>query len=217
MTSITLTSVRAAIRERGDFKRSQKFTDDFIDREAQAAWTALHRVVEDVHEGWWDREATASTVADQAYVPLSGTLVDVRKVKGVDLLDGTSYRPLRRLSSGERRRYSAETGEPEGFTLTERGIDLSPTPDAAYTLRVVYSRKVRPLSAVAVEVDEEWQDFVVWKAIIAIATSQERSTGEYQMELEKAERAIRGGASGRNQQEPEYLLLREYAPDWDGY
>lgn len=211
MASITLTSVRAAIRERGDFPASKKFTSDFVDREAQAAWTALHRVVEEVHEGWWDKEGTLATVANQAYVLLPA---DCRKVKGVDILDGTEYRELRQLSIGERHRYGQTADEPDAYRLTERGIDLYPTPNAVYTLRLIYARKVLPLSAVAVEVDEEWQDFVVWKAIIAIAASQERPTTEYEREMQRAEAAIRAGASGRRQAEPEYLVLREYAPDW---
>jgi hypothetical protein len=218
MASITLSTVRTAIRERGDFKQSRVYTSDIVDREAQAAWTALHRVVEEVHEGWFDKEATASTVANQAYVPLSGSLADVRRVKGVDLLDGTEYRPLSKLPIGARHRYGRTADEPDAYRLTERGVDLFPTPNAVYTLRVVYSRKVIPLSAIAVEVDEEWQDFVVWKAIIALAASQERATGEYEREMARAEMAIRGGASGRDQTEPEYLILREYRSDWDwGY
>jgi hypothetical protein len=212
MASITLTTVRAAIRERGDFPRSRKFTDDFVDREAQAAWTALHRVVEEVHEGFYDKEGSLSTVAGVAFVALPA---DFRRLKGLDLLDGTEYRPLNKLTPGTRHRYGTTEDEPDAYRLTERGVDLYPTPNAVYTLRVIYARKVSPLSAVAVEVDEEWQDFVVWKAIIALAASQERPTGEYEREMQRAELAIRGGASGRDQQEPEYLVLREYGPSWE--
>lgn len=212
MASITLSTVRTAIRERGDFPRSKLHTDAFIDREIQAAWTALHRVVEEVHEGFWDKESTLSTVAGQAYVALPA---DFRKLKAVDRLDGTEYLPLRPLSIGDRHRYGQTRDEPEAFRLTERGLDLFPTPIAVYTLRVIYSRKVTALGAAAVEVDEEWQDFVIWKAIVALAASQERPTGEYEREMQRAEMAIRSGASGRNQTEPEYLILREYGSPWD--
>lgn len=211
MATITLSSVRTAIRERGDFPRSRKFTDDFIDREAQAAWTALHRIVEEVHEGYFDKEGSLSTVADQAYVALPA---DFRKLKGLDILDSGEYAELRQLSIGDRHRYGAEADKPHAYRLTERGIDLYPTPNAVYTLRVIYARKVTALSASEVTVDEEWQDYVIWKAIIAIAASQERPTGEYEREMGRAEMAIRGGASGRRQAEPEYVPLREYGPDW---
>ncbi len=216
MASITLSSVRTAVRERGDYPLSRKFSNDFLDREIQPAWTALHRIVEEVHQGWFDKEGTVPTVANQAYVALP---TDCRVVKGVDLLDGNEYRPLRRLTPGARHEYGRTADEPCAYRLTERGIDLAPTPNAIYTLRVVYARKVVALSASAVEVDEEWQDFVVWKAIIAIAASQERPTGEYEREMQRAEMAIRAGAAARDQHEPEYLVLREYPPDWlwDGY
>jgi hypothetical protein len=211
MALITLTTVRGIVRKRGDFQRSKVYTDDYLDDEIQAAWSACHRVVEEVHEGFFDREGTVSTVASRAWVALP---TDCRKVKGIDLLDGTEYRELRQLPIGARHQYGQATDEPDAYRLTERGVDLFPTPNAVYTLRVTYGRKVMPLSGAGVEVDEEWQDFVVWKAIVAIATSQERSTGEYERQMDRAEMAIRSGASGRRQQEPEYLILREYGPTW---
>jgi hypothetical protein len=211
MASITSSTVETAVRERGDFPASKKFTSSFVQREIQAAWTALHRIVEEVHEGYFDKSGTVSTVANQAYVALP---TDFRHLKGVDRLDSGEYVPLRQISIAERNRYGQTADEPEAFRLTERGLDLFPTPDAVYTLRVTYARKVTALGASAVEVDEEWQDYVIWTAIVAIATAQERPITEYVRQQQQAEAAIRGGASGRRQSEPEYLVLREYPPDW---
>lgn len=214
MTAITLTSVRDAVRQRGDLPLSRKFTNDFLDREIQASWTALHRLVERVNEGHFDRDATVATVANQAYV---APPVDARKIKGVDILDGGEYVELVQVGLGERSRFGQSADQPVAYRLTERGIDLYPTPNAVYTLRVTYARRVSPLSAVAVEVDEEWQDYVVWSSIMRVAPSEERPMNDYAAMVAAAEAAIKEGAGGRRQQEPEYLVLREYAPNWGGY
>ena len=214
MASITLSSVRTAVRERGDLPLSRKFSNDFVDREIQSAWTALHRLKEEVHEGYWDKEGTVTTTASVKFVALPA---DCKWVKGVDILDGTEYRELRQIAIGERNRYGQSTDMPDAYRLTERGIDLFPTPNAVYTLRVTYSRKVTALGASAVEVDEEEQDYVVWSAILKVAPSEERPMNDYQAMVDSAEAAIRTGASGRRQQEPEYLVLRDYAPHWELY
>jgi hypothetical protein len=212
MASITLTSVRTAVRERGDLPLSAKFSNDFVDREIQASWTALHRLVESVRQGWFDKEGTASTVANQAYVALPA---DCRIVKGVDVLDsGSQYIELRQIGLTDRNRYSASTDRPTAYRLSERGFELYPTPNAIYTLRVTYGRKVTALGGTAVDVDEEWQDYVVWSTILRVAASEERPMSDYAAMAQRAEEAIRSGGGDRRQQEPEYLPLREYAPDW---
>lgn len=216
MASVTLTTMRTAVRELGDFPLSRKFSNDFVDREIQRSWTALHRIVEDVNEGYFDKEATAPTVANQAYVALTSTLADVRRVKGVDVLDG-EYRALDQISIAERNRYSATNRDiPCAYRLSERGIELYPTPGAIYTLRVMYARKVTALGASAVEIDEDWQDYVIWSTITKLATTEERPTGDYERRAAEAEQAIRGGHD-RRRAEPEYLPLREYLPDWSLY
>lgn len=214
MASLTLTSVRAAVRERGDLPLSRKFSNDFLDREIQSSWTALHRLVEDVNEGYYDKSGNVSTVANQAYIALPA---DCRRVKGVDIVISGEPRELDQVGIAERNAYGQTAAEPLAYRLTERGIDLFPTPNAIYTLRITYSRKVTALGASTVEVDEEWQDYVVWSAILKVAPSEERPMNDYQAMVAQAEAAIRAGASGRRRQEPEYLVMRDYAPNWWAY
>lgn len=212
MASVTLSSVRSLVRLRGDYPLSRKFTDAYVDGEIQIAWTALHRLVESVRQGWFDKDGTAATVANQAYV---GLPADCRIVKGVDILDsGSQYVELMQVGLSDRNRYSATTDQPAAYRLSERGIELYPTPNAIYTLRITYARKVTALSGTPVTVDEEWQDYVIWSAILRIAPSEERPMNDYAAMVQQAENAIRNSAGERRQQEPEYIPLREYAPEW---
>lgn len=211
MATITLSTVRTAVRERGDLPLSRKFSDDFLDREIQASWTALHRLVESVNEGYYDKEGTVATVAGTRYVALP---TDARRVKGVDILDSGEYRTLDQIGISERNRFGTTNDQPRAYRLSERGIELYPTPNAVYTLRVTYARKVTALSGTSVDVDEEWQDYVVWSTIKRIAPSEERPMNDYAAMAKEAEDAIRASASGRRQAEPEYLVLREYGPEW---
>lgn len=212
MSSITLASIRSTIRTRGDCPLSRKFTDAYVNAEAQTSWADLHELIEDVNEGYWDKDGTISTTASTAFVALPA---DCWKVKGIDILDGGEYRELRQIAIGERNRYGSSQDMPDAYRLTERGADLYPTPNAVYTLRVTYARVVTPLSESSPTVmPNEWHDYVIWSAILRIATSEERPINEYAAMLEQSKQRITRGASKRRQQEPEYLVLREQAPDW---
>jgi hypothetical protein len=208
VTAYTLTTLTTAVRDRGDLPLSRKFTDAFVQREIQTAWTELHRLIDRANEGWFDTEGSVSTVANQAYVALPATC---RLVKGVDFLDGSDYRELRQVPIGVRNRWAtSDRGEPEAYRLTERGIDLYPTPGAVYTLRVTFSRKVVALSGASQELDDEWWDYVIWSAILKIGTSEERPVGDYINARDTALSGVLASVTGRKQAEPEYLVLREY-------
>lgn len=207
MPSYTLTSMRTAVRERGDLPLVRKFSNAFIDREIQGSWAALHRVIETANEGYWDTSSTVTTTSGIAFVALPAT---AWKVKGLDVLIGGDYREVRQVPTGVRNHWSvADRGEPQAYRLTERGIDLFPTPGAAYTLRVTFARKVVALGGTAVDIDEEWADFVVWSTILKVSTSEERPTGDYIRARDVALEGVLAGVSGRKQAEPEYLILRE--------
>lgn len=213
MSSFTLASIRSLVRLRGDVPAGRKFTNDYVNAEVQVSWADLHELIEETNEGFFDKTDTVTTTASTAYVAL---LSDCWKVKAIDILDGGEWRELRQIGIGERNRYGVTADCPDAYRLTERGIDLFPTPNAAFTLRVTYARTVTPLSeATPVTMPNEWRDYVVWSAILRIATSEERPIGDYANLLEQAKIRINRAASKRRQQEPEYLILREHRPEWE--
>lgn len=215
MSSITLASIRSTVRLRGDLPLSRKFTDPYLNTEIQTSWADLHELIEDVNEGYWDKDAEVTTTASVRFVALP---VDCWKVKGVDILDGGEFRELRQIAVGERNRYGQTADMPDAYRLTERGVDLYPMPNTVYTLRITYARVVTPLSESSpVTMPNEWHDYVIWSAILRIATSEERPLNDYASMLDLAMKRITRGASQRRQQEPEYLVLRERPADWWSY
>lgn len=137
MASKTAAQIEAQIRFRGDFRNTQRFPAADIQREIQASWTELYELVADVNEGYFDTTASATTAVGVAFV---ATPADGWRIRAVDLIltDG-SVVELDRVGIEDRNRFSPLTGMPVAFRLTARGIDLYPTPDAAYTLRVTYT------------------------------------------------------------------------------
>lgn len=215
MSAVTLASLRSTIRSRGDVPLSRKFSNEYLNAEIQTSWADLHELIEDVNEGYFDKDGTVTTTASTAFVALPS---DCWKVKAIDILDGGEYRELRQIAIGERNRYGATTDMPDAYRLTERGVDLFPTPNAVYTLRVTYARVVTPLSESSpTTMPNEWHDYVIWSVIVRIAASEERPINEYAAMLEQSKQRITRGASKRRQQEPEYLVLREAPADWWRY
>ncbi|MGN6107234.1 MAG: phage adaptor protein [Kofleriaceae bacterium] len=212
MTAVSLSSVREVVRFRGDYPRSSKFSDKHVNAEIQKAWSELHELIEDQNEGYWDRANTVQTVAAQSFVSPPS---DCWRIKGVDLLDGGRYRELRQVGIGDRNRFGPHEGKPEAFNLSEHGVDLYPTPNAVYTLRITYARLCVPLDeSAAVDVPNDWDDYVVWATLLRLHGTEERPLGDTSAMLESAKQRIIRGASKRKQQEPEYLQLREHVPDW---
>lgn len=214
MSSVTLASLRTVVRTRGDFPTSAKHTSTFLDLELQTSWAELHELIEDCNEGFWDTSSTTPTIANQAYVALP---VAAWKIKGVDILDGAEYSELAQVGTSDRNRFGSTTDQPRAYRLTERGIDLFPTPNAVYTIRITYARVVTALSeSTATTIPNDWQDYVAWSTILKLNTTERRDSSESMAMVQATRARIIAGASKRRQQEPEYIPLRERAPDWWG-
>jgi len=204
MASKSLTEIIAAVRYRGDYRDTIRHPDSSLTVEVQAAFAEFYELVASVNEGYWDTDATVSTVANQGYVALPSSTWQVR---GVDFLDGSDYRELAQVGLAERNRYGSTTDEPRAYRLTARGVDLFPTPNAIYTLRVTYTPSA-PTLGTARDFFNGWEEYVLYGALVRLALNEERSAGEWQAQLDRQIQRIKGGATGRRAQEPEYIPLR---------
>lgn len=214
----SLTDIISAVRFRGDFRSTVRFPDANLTTEIQAAWSELYELIAETNEGYWDTDATLSTVASQPYISLPG---DTWRVRGLDLLtpsgvnNGTDFLELPQVGISERNRYDATPGEPAAYRLTARGADLYPTPDRVYTMRLVYTPSAPVLDTTARQYYNGWEEYVIFGALIRLSLNEERDVSSWQAQLQMQKDRIMRGANQRKAQEPEYIPMREGYSEYD--
>jgi hypothetical protein len=216
MGTETLATIRESVRTLGDYPRTPKYDDTFVNKQIQAGYAELHEVVADSHEGWWDKDGTVTTVANQAFIALPS---DCWRVQAVDLVLGSCPSPLVRVGIDARNRYGSSSNQPAAYRLSSRGLELYPTPNAVYTLKVLYTPKVTPLEEdTEVEFMNMWDEYVIQYAIMQCHQRSERSIQECWAKLYDPTNGLKvriaNAAAERNEQEPKYIPLRE---DFDPY
>lgn len=208
MAAISRKDLRSTIRNRGDYTNVRRFSNEYLNTEMQTAFGHFWRIVDEAHQGWWDKDDTVDTVADQAYV---APPTDCKTVKGVDRLDGGEYEEMVQVGLSDRNRFGSGTGKPVAFRTSARGLELFRTPDAVYTLRVTYTPKPPTLT----ENEERewfdgWEDYVIEKVLYELDSREGKPLNDRLVKLDAAEKALRAASSARRQSEPEYLRLCEY-------
>ena len=211
MTALSRAKIRSRIRSRGDYTNVRRFPPEFLNDEIQTAFGHMWRIVDEAHQGWWDKEGTVTTTSGVAYVALP---TDAKVVKAIDRLDGGEYIEMPQVGLEHRSRFGPTTGKPLAHRLTSRGVEMTPTPNGVYTLRVMYTPK-----PVALTENEEhewydgWEDFVIEKVLWELDSREGKPLGDREKKLGIAEAALRASSSQRRQTEPEYLRLRESVDD----
>lgn len=208
MALIDLATVRAQVRFLGDYQNKQRFPDVDVNREIQKAFRKMYSIVDGKHQGWWDTEATLTTTANIAFVALAP---DMWRIRGVDLLDGTEYFALRRVTIDDRNKFGTTTDQPSAHRLSARGVELYATPDAAYTLRITYAPKAPDLAeAASREWFNGWEDYVVQCTLAELDRREGRpSLNDRLTAMKLAQDLLEADSGSRDEQEPEYLPLRE--------
>lgn len=204
MATKTLSEIRAIVRFRGDFRNAVRFPNANVDTEIQAAFTEFYELVVGANEGFYDTSGTVTTSANVAFVALPS---DAWIVRAVDRQDGNDWVPLRRIGVSDRNRWSPSTDEPEAYRLTARGIDLFPTPNATYTLRVTYTPTAPALSETPREFYNGWEEYTIFGALIRLAGNERTDIGKWQEQLDRQRARVQAAAPQRNSQEPEYLPM----------
>lgn len=202
-----LAAIESMVRFRGDYQNVRKFPSSDVRREIQKSFGEFWELINSVHQGYFDTETTLSTVTSQRFIELPS---DVWSVKGIDRLDGSDYRELRQVGVAERNRFGANTGTPCAYRLSSRGVELQPTPDAVYTLRIVYTPKAPSLlEAKSRDWFNGWDDYVIESTLMKLDRREGKPLVERERALAEIAGRIKAGASERRQQEPEYLVVRE--------
>ncbi len=208
-----LADILTEIRTRGNLTGVVRFPDSMLTQEAQAAFGQGYQLIEGTNPGYFDTDGTVSTVAGQAFVALTGLGTVVWKLKAVDVLVGTEYVAVPRAGLKDRNKYGAARGRPVQRRRTARGLDLFPTPDQIYSLRVTYTPAAPVLSATALEYYNGWEEYTVYGALIRLYKQMGRESAIWNDEFARAAEMAIDGAGDADTSGPEYLNLRDGSDD----
>lgn len=205
----TLADIIAIVRFRGDLRNTIRFPDANLTTEIQAAFAEWYELVVRTNEGYFDTRDIAITTSGSDFVALpDGTW----RVRAVDRLDGTDYVNVPRVGVKDRNRFGSRTGKPLGHRLTNRGIDLYPTPDAAYTLRITFTPVAPTLDTTARNFFNSWEEYTVFGALVRLYLNQNRDASQWQQQLQIQAARIIDSASERDSSGPEYIALHDHSP-----
>lgn len=205
----TLDDLVAILRQRGDARNTVRFPSSYLAAELQAAFAEGYELVAEVNEGFFDQADSVSTVAHQPYVALPAGPPPCWIVRAVDVLQGSDYLPIPRIGIKDRNRYGSTEGQPVGHRLTARGIDLYPTPDRIYTLRVTHTPAAPQLSSTPLEYYNSWEEYTIYGALIRLYSTQSRDASEWRDALARTAARMVKAASSRNSTGVEYLNLHD--------
>lgn len=209
----TLAQIITLVRNRGDARSSIRFPDSYLTAEIQAAFAEGYELVVKQNAGFFDTIANVTTAADTAFVALPAGPPVCWIMRALDRVEGNDFIPMPRIGVKDRNRYGTNTGKPVAHRLTARGIDLYPTPDAVYTLRVTYTPAAPTLDSTAREFYSSWEEYTVFGALVRLFDGQGRDSSVWQKQLDRTTARIISSAAERNDTGPEYLNLRD---GWDG-
>lgn len=215
MAEMTLEQIRKAVRFRGDYQNLQKFPNDSVNGEIQKSFGEFYEIVDDTSEGWWDTDGDVTTVAAQAYVALP---TDCWRVKAVFIIVDGEPRPLTKVTAAKRSYFSSGNDQPTAYRPTARGLDLYPTPNAAYTIRVTYAPKAPSLvESQPREWYTGWDDYVIESTLLKLAKRERKPLGEHVEAVKMASDRVKAAASKRDSNGPELINLHEgpYGDSWD--
>lgn len=207
MAAISLEDIIKTIRFQGDYQNVRKFPNDMLTKIAQRAFDKYWQYVAKTHNGWWDTDGTIVTVANQRYAAL---LPDVWSLRAVDRLDGSDYVEMTKVALSERNRYGATTGKPLSYRPSARGIEMFPTPDTVYTLRLTYTPKA-PKLATSQPRDyyNGWEEYIIESVLLVLDGREKLPTDARERAIAAALEIVRDGAGEHAAQEPEYLRLHD--------
>lgn len=205
----SLSDIIGIVRFRGDLRNTIRFPDANLATEIQAAFAEWYELVVRTNEGYYDTRDIVFTAANADFAALpDGTW----RVRAVDRLDGSDYISMPRAGVKDRNRYGSRTGKPLAHRLTARGLDLYPTPDAVYTLRVTFTPVAPTLDDTQRNYYNSWEEYTVFGALVRIYLNQNRDASQWQQQLQIQAARIVDSASERDASGPEYLTLHDSMP-----
>lgn len=214
MATLTLATLIARVRQLGDYENSTVFTSAVITPWVNEAIGEYCDLLDEHFDGYRDTSGVANTIANVATVALPA---DFLKARAIDLLYSGSYTRLRRFQPGAQTLgYDATKGRPVGYLHVGTNLELFPTPDAVYTVRLRYvpSAPVLVADGDSIDVPNGWEAMIVHSALLRCDQREERPTSERLAAIDRARARIMRAADNRNVAEPVYIPFPDEGSTW---
>ena len=214
MTAITLATLRTRARQLGDYENSTVFTDAAMTPWVNEAIGDYFDILDEHFDGYRDTTGSLSTTAGFANVSLPAGML---KLRSVEIQIGGRYQMLRRFQpGGQALGYDGSTGQPVGYLHVGTALELFPTPDAVYPMRLRYVPEMAPLSldADSIDVPNGWEGFIVHSILLRCDEREERSLGDRLAAIDRYRSRIVRASQNRNTAEPAYLPMPWEGSSW---
>jgi hypothetical protein len=215
----TLLQLRTEVRDRGDLS-SDRHTDAQVTRYINQSIAELYDIILEVTDDYWLESDDVTVSSGTATYALSGLTYDFYLLKGIDVQDGSTWRPLRRFNFSERNQN--QTGSAEKWSTRYRimgsNIRLRPTPQWSGTIRVWYIPVPTELSADGDTFDgvSGWEEYVIVDSIIKARVRDEEDVSDQMLQKSYlVERIRKAAAAGRDSSEPN--RVRDVAAERTGH
>jgi hypothetical protein len=219
MASVTLTTLRARVRERADMTGSSFVTDaaTSLDAFINSACDELYDLLVTKFQDYFTTSGTVALVAGTDTYALATTFY---KALGVDVLDGSIYRSLQKFEFAERNQYAGVTAVPlTRMRYQVRGSNLvfHPAPGSAGTAKHWFIPLRTQLSAGSDTFDpinEGWTEFAVVAAAIRCLQKEESDVSVLMAEKAELKRRIEEAAANRDVGGPSRVVDMDCANDF---
>src|SRR5690349_18494308 len=193
MATITLSTLRTLVRQRGDWENSPVFTDAVLTSFVNSAIAELYDEVIKTWDDQYTVEQTLATVAGTATITPG---VSIYKLRGLDYQRSTGdYVPLVEITLAERNKWG-QRGEPQAFRQQGGGtsgqIVIYPTPAAVYSLRCYYIPPFTPLVADgdSFEFLNGYEELVLQTALLRCDQHEQYPIGERMAEIDRVHKRV---------------------------
>lgn len=206
MASVTLTTLRARVRELADMTGSSFVTDaaTSIDAFINAGMDELYDLIIDAYgEDYFISSAALTTASGNSLYALPS---DFGKLRGVDLPYGGETVALKRFEFEERNAYkaSANTGQVPRYRLEGSNIRLYPAPNSvmAGTLWYIPARALLVNGTDAVNFPNGWEELGVVSAAVRCKEKEESDISGLLVLKDALSQRIKSAATPRDAGEP---------------
>lgn len=203
MTAITRATFRSRVRSIGDYANSGVFTDAFLNEQINDAIGEYADMLDETFEGYRDKTGTVATVAGTATVAVPA---DFLKARAVDVLVDDSYRPLHLFSISQTYGWD-EQETPIGYMHVGTNLELFPTPDAVFTIRLRYVPTAPVLSddVTTIDIPNGWEAWIIHAVLAVLDEREERDFASRLAVCDRIRARIAKAAETRNAAGPRYV------------